>query len=235
MKATCPMIGCDAALELMSPFIDSMVNSEEAECLKEHLHECAPCSRQLQAFISLRALVAGIEPVPVPEDLQLDTRVKLSRERRPNDRNRWLARVDNILKPLAVPAVMGVALSLMGIVVLFGGLFAPREVQAKDGLPGPLVASIRNSLIYEPPQTTTPTLKRFSRSISPDLEQALSVQTDLSDKGLVMDYSVIGGSRSANVDRWLQEMLLLAQFRPATNWGNPVPSRVILSFVNVRG
>ena len=31
------------------------------------------------------------------------------------------------------------------------------------------------------------------------------------------------------------EVLLLAQFRPATSWGNPVPSRVILSFVNVRG
>jgi anti-sigma factor RsiW len=229
MKATCPMIGCDAAIELMSPFIDSMVNSEEAECLRSHLHECAPCSRQLQAFISLRNLITRIEPVPVPEDLQLDTRVKLSRERRPNDRNRWQARVDNILKPLAVPAVMGVALSLMGIVILFAGLFAPREVQAKEDLGGPLVAT------YEPPQTTTPTLKRFSRTISPDLEQALSVQTEVNDKGLVMDYSIIGGSRSANVDQWLQEMLLLAQFRPATSWGNPVPSRVILSFVNVRG
>src|ERR1051325_5967841 len=106
MKATSPIIGCDAAVELMSPFIDSMVTQEEAESLREHLPQCAPCSRQLQAFISLRNLVAGIEPIPVPEDLQLDTRVKLSRERRPNDRNRWQARVDNILKPLAVPAVM---------------------------------------------------------------------------------------------------------------------------------
>src|SRR6185503_9472169 len=181
MKAVSKMIGCDAAVELMSPFIDSMVTPEEAECLRSHLHECAPCSRQLQAFISLRNLIAGIEPVPVPEDLQLDTRVKLSRERRPNDRNRWHARVDNILKPLAVPAVMGVALSLMGIVILCGSLFAPREVQAKNDLGGPLVAT------YEPPQTTTPTLKRFSRTISPDLEQALSIQTEVSDKGTVMD------------------------------------------------
>lgn len=229
MQAISRIIGCDAAVELMSPFIDSMVTPEEAESLRSHLPQCAPCSRQLQAFISLRNLFAGIEPVPVPEDLQLDTRVKLSRERLPNDRDRWQARVDNILKPLAVPAVMGVALSLMGVVILFGGLFAPRVVHAKNDLTGPLVAT------YEPPQTTTPTLKRLSRTVSPDLEQALSVQTDLSDKGLVVDYSIIGGSRSAGVDQWLQEMLLLAQFRPATSWGNPVPSRVILSFVNVRG
>ena len=229
MKATSQIIGCDAAVELMSLFIDSMVNPEEEERLRSHLPQCASCSRQLQAFISLRNLIAGSETVPVPEDLQLDARLKLSRERRPNDRNRWQARVDNILKPLAVPAVMGIALSLMGIVILFGSLFAPREVHAKNDLGGPLVAT------YEPPQTTTPTLKRFSRTISPDLEQALSIQTEVSDKGLIVDYSIIGGSRSANVDQWLQEMLLLAQFRPATSWGNPVPSRVILSFVNVRG
>jgi anti-sigma factor RsiW len=229
MKAIPQIIRCDAAVELMSPFIDSMVTPEEAESLREHLHECAPCARQLQSFISLRNLVAGIEPVPVPEDLQLDARVRLSRERLPNGRNRWQSRVDNILKPLAVPAVMGVALSLMGIVILFGSLFAPREVQAKDDLGGPLVAT------YEPPETTTPTAKRFSRTMSPDLEQALSIQTEVNDKGLVVDYSIIGGSRSATVDQWLQEMLLLAQFRPATSWGNPVPSRIILSFVNVRG
>jgi hypothetical protein len=230
MKAISEIIGCDVARELMSPFIDSMVTAEEAECLRAHVSECAPCSRQLQTFISLRTLVAGVEPVAVPEDLQLDTRLRLSHERRPNDRNRWQARVDNILKPLAVPAVMGVALSLVGITVLFGSLFAPREVHANyNELGGPLVAT------YEPPRTTTPTLKRFSRMMSPDLEQALSIQTEVNDKGLVVDYSIIGGTRSANVDQWLQEMLLLAQFRPATSWGNPVPSRVILSFVNVRG
>src|SRR6187401_3618498 len=102
MRVIPQVIGCDAAKELMSPFIDSMVTTEESDCLRFHVSECAPCSRQLQSFISLRTLVAGIEPVPVPEDLQLETRVRLSNERRPNDLNRWQARVDNILKPLAV-------------------------------------------------------------------------------------------------------------------------------------
>src|SRR5436190_10793822 len=126
MKALSRMIGCDAAIELMSPFIDAMVTPEQSEGLRSHVQECASCSDQLQDFKSLRNMIAGMEPVPVPEDLQLDTRVKLSRERLPNDRNRWQARVDNNLKPFAVPALMGVALSLMGIVILFGSLFAPR-------------------------------------------------------------------------------------------------------------
>jgi hypothetical protein len=229
-------ISCDAAMELMSPFIDSMVTPEEAECLREHLFDCAPCARQLQCFVSLRNLMAGSEPIPVPEDLQLDIRVKLSRERLPNARDRWQARIDNILKPLAVPAVTGVAVTLLGFVVLLGVLVSPRSVHAKaPSQLNVLLTEDRLVSTYEPARTTAPTVRRFSRTMSPKMDQAVSVQTDLSETGLVTDYTVISGKSSPDVDQWLQEVLLLAQFRPATIWGSPVPSRVILSFVNVRG
>jgi hypothetical protein len=223
-------IGCDAAVELMSPFIDSMVTPAEAECLRSHLSECAPCVRQMQSFISLRNLMAGMEPVPVPEDLQLDARVKLSRARLPNWRDRWQSRVDNILRPLAVPAVAGVAVTFMGFVLLLSSLVTPKPVQASN-------TTTSFVMTYEPPRTTDPTIKRFTATKDLELDQALSVATDVSDKGQVVDYNVISGTRSAGVDQWLQEVLLLAQFRPATSrgWGTPVPSRMILSFVNVRG
>jgi hypothetical protein len=92
-------------------------------------------------------------------------------------------------------------------------------------------------MTYEPPRGTDSTIQRFSSTMSPELDQTLSVQTDVSQTGRVVDYNVISGTRSPGVDQWLQEVLLLAQFRPATSrgWGTPVPSRVILSFVNVRG
>ena len=230
MKAITKIVSCDAAKELMSPFIDSMVTPEEAESLRSHLSQCNPCVRLLQSFISLRNLMAGIEPTPVPEDLQLDTRLKLSRERLPNDRDRWQARVDNILKPLAVPAVMGIGLTVMGFIVLMGSLLAPHSVQAQSVTMTPMIGAY-----YEPPRTTTPTVRRISRTMTPDLDQTLSVSTDVSDRGIVTDFTVISGSRSPGVDQWLQEMLLLAQFHPATSWGNPIPSRMIFSFVNVRG
>jgi hypothetical protein len=230
MKAI-SIIGCDAAMELMSPFIDSMVTSEEAECLRSHLSDCAPCVRQMQSYISLRNLMAGVEPVPVPEDLQLDSRVRLSRARLPNGRDRWQARVDNILRPLAVPAFSGVALTLVGFVILLSSFVSTREVHAGNEITGSVV------MTYEPPRGTDSTIQRFSSTMSPELDQTLSVQTDVSQTGRVVDYNVIGGTRSPGVDQWLQEVLLLAQFRPATSrgWGTPVPSRVILSFVNVRG
>jgi len=87
-------ISCDAAQELISPFIDSMVSSKEAHLLQEHLSECHDCRHELQSLASLRTLMAGVEPSPVPEDLQLETRVRLSHERSRSLRAWWQSRMD---------------------------------------------------------------------------------------------------------------------------------------------
>src|ERR1700754_159785 len=94
---------CDRVEDLMSPFIDSMVSPEEASRLESHVADCEPCSRQLQGLISVRNLFASLEPAAAPEDLVLDTRIRLSHERSRNDYDRWHTRLNNVLKPLAIP------------------------------------------------------------------------------------------------------------------------------------
>lgn len=218
-------ISCEAALELMSPFIDSMVSLDEANSLRSHLSNCKSCKRQLQSFVSLRNVIAGAEPRPVPEDLQLETRVRLSHARQHNRRDRWQTHFDNILKPFAMPAVMGILLTLLGFGVLLGGLTAPRQVIAyEDGMAD----------FYQPPSTPDLTLRRLG-GVNADLDSALSVQSELNTVGKIDEISIISGERSPGVDRWLQELVLFSQFKPATHWGLPVRSRIILSFVTVRG
>jgi len=78
------MLGCDDAQDLMSPFIDSMASPDEVSRLKLHLSACESCQRQLQSFISVRSLLARIDHPVAPEDLVLDTRVKLSQARNKN-------------------------------------------------------------------------------------------------------------------------------------------------------
>lgn len=219
-------ISCQAALELMSPFIDSMVAVEEAQYLRSHVSDCVPCRRQLQSFVSLRNVIGCAEAVPVPEDLQLETRVRLSHERRNNTRERLQTRLNNLLRPVAMPAVMGITLTILGFAVLFGSLTSPRSVIAEDGKSNPLIG------VYQPPKTTDPTLRHLGATVS---TETLSVQTEVNNHGRIDDYSIIAGTRSPDVDRWLQELVLLSQFRPATFWGMPVRSRVIFSFVTVRG
>lgn len=217
---------CESVEGLMSPFIDSMVTPEDAARLESHVADCEPCSRHLQGLISVRNLFASLEPAAAPEDLVLDTRVRLSHERSRNDYDRWHTRLNNVLKPLAIPAVMGVSLTLLFFGVLFGTL-AGHTVFAQD-LAGPSVA------VYHPLQTTDPTIAHFGSVLGPDLDEPLSIETLVSDAGRVFDYRIIAGARSADIDRWVRETLLLAQFRPATFFGKPVSSRIILSFVDVR-
>jgi hypothetical protein len=229
MKAQLSMISCDAAQELMSPFVDSMVTVEEAESLRSHASECGPCRRQLQSFLSVRNLISGLAPVPAPEDLQLETRVRLSHERRRNRLDRLQSRFDNILRPFAVPAFMGMALTLLGFGILLGSLATPRDVMANNIRSSSLVG------VYEFPKTTDPTLRRLGAIASPELDQVLGIQTEVSRSGRIDDFSIIAGKRTPGVDQWLQELVLFSQFRPATYWGLPVRSRVIISFVTVRG
>lgn len=220
-------ISCDAALEFISPFIDSMVSAEQAETLRAHLADCARCRRELQSLASLRTLMAGVEPIPVPEDLQLETRIKLSHARSRNVREWWQSRIDNVLKPFAIPAVMGVVVTVIGFGILFGGLMS--HARTADDL-RPV------AIVYQQPRGTDSTMMRLGRVQPPMLDQALSIQAEMNDAGQIDGISVIGGTRSHGNDRWLQELVLLSQWRPATTyWGLPVRSRVILSFVTVRG
>jgi Putative zinc-finger len=230
MKEQFSIISCDAAFELMSPFVDSMVTAEEAESLQSHTSQCKTCRRQLQSFISVRNLMAGVEPVPVPEDLQLDTRVRLSHERLRNGLDRWQSRYNNMLRPFAVPAFMGIVLTLLGFSILLASLASPRGVMAEDTRSLATVATA-----YQFPKTSDPTLRRLGAIASPELDQVLSTQMEVSRAGRVDDFSIIAGKRTPGVDQWLQELVLLSQFRPATYWGLPVRSRVIISFVTVRG
>src|SRR6476659_4340473 len=113
-------LNCANAQELMSPFIDSMATPQEALNLEAHLEYCDACRRQLQSFISVRSLLSRAERPAPPEDLVLETRVRLSQARYSN----YVARLENRLSILAraivVPAFCGVSVTALLFAVLFG-------------------------------------------------------------------------------------------------------------------
>ena len=59
------------------------------------------------------------------------------------------------------------------------------------------------------------------------------IETHVGDDGRVIDYEIISGQQDPEVDKWVSELLYFAQFTPATAFGKPVDSRIILSFVAV--
>src|ERR1051326_8176759 len=150
---------CSSAQKLMSPFIDSMITAAEAEHLDFHVAMCQPCRRQLQSYKSMRSLLARVEKPVVPDDMVLDTRVRLSQGRNKNFFVRLENRLSCVLKPIVVPAVFGVSLTMLFLGILLGSFAS--DAKLPSNIP-------KNNIVNETPNTAGTTigfntqLRRFS-------------------------------------------------------------------------
>ena len=223
-------VDCDGAQELMSPFIDSMATPEEVSRLELHLNECEPCQRQLQSFISVRSLLTRMEQPKPPEDMVLQTRVRLSQARNSNVLERLENRLSNALRPIAIPAVGGVCVTMLFFGILLGATLSNTTVVAH----AESVMDRTSAGLYSPVRTTNLTMLRFAGSDTEGLEEPLMIETHVGDTGKVLDYKIISGPDTPEVKRWIREQLSLATFTPASAFGRPVDSKIILSFVAVK-
>jgi hypothetical protein len=212
----------------MSPFIDSMVTADEADRLESHVAACQPCQRQLQSYISMRSLVARIDVPPMPEDMVLETRVRLSHARNNNFLVRFENRLNNFLRPMIVPALLGAALTMLLFGFLLGSLTSQSTVLAQDHFEEQPVYRL-----FQPVRTENANWIRFA-SNDKNLEEPLTIETYVGHEGRVLDYQVLSGPQNPEVNGWIRQVLSLAQFTPATAFGKPIESRIILSFVAVR-
>jgi Putative zinc-finger len=222
-------VECTSVQHLMSPFIDSMVTADEAERLESHVAACQPCQRQLQSYISMRSLVARIDVPPMPEDMVLETRVRLSHARNNNFLVRLENRLNNFLRPMIVPALLGAALTMLLFGFLLGSLTSQTTVLAQDHFEEQPVYRL-----FQPVRTENANWIRFASNDKQDLEEPLTIETYVGHEGRVLDYQVLSGPQNPEVNGWIRQVLSLAQFTPATAFGKPIESRIILSFVAVR-
>jgi len=225
-------VNCKSAQALMSPFIDSMATPEEIAKLELHLNACEPCQRQLQSYISIRNFIARApQPVP-PVDLVLETRVRLSQERHRNYLARLENRLANVLKPIAIPAIAGVSLTMLFFGVLLGAMISNTTVMARDRVS--TVSDEHAPGLYKPVRTTNLTMIRFAGSDTDKLSEMVMIETHVGETGRVLGYTIISGEETPEVRRFVQEQLSLATFTPAMAFGKPVDSMIILSFVAVK-
>jgi hypothetical protein len=156
-----------------------------------------------------------------------------SRMRRMKDRAEIL--LDNVFRPLTVPATGGF-LSAIVVFVLVFQMIAPgitvRAVQNDVALnlmrPAELVT------LSDYPQSWAPEQNDLELSLPHDL--LLDVIVDA--HGQMTDYQILSGPDSHELRRQLDQMLLFSRFSPMLSFGRPTAGgHVILSFsaVHVRG
>lgn len=119
---------CWTAKRRTADYVDGRLRKSERARLESHLRECHSCSQDVDHMRSVRSALGNL-PVPLsPPRLGTALRVKASQERQAVLDRRgsglarlvrdWKFRLDEIMRPLTIPATGGLLSSLM----LFGAL-----------------------------------------------------------------------------------------------------------------
>lgn len=223
-------MNCTETRSLYSLYLDGAVTGRQMAEIDEHRRNCPSCAYEYHMLRQTQLAVSSVGRRQPPPDLALRLRVALSheiaRQKRPVFEG-MMARFDNALRGIMVPATAG-ALSAIAFLALLVGFFAvPATVQARS-------SDVPTMLHTQPELRSTP----FGWQASALEADSLVVDVSVDANGRVQDYRIISAPPdSSEIMTQLNNMLIFTQFRPATSFGQPVAGRALLSFskINVRG
>jgi len=172
----------------------------------------------------MQSVVGSLGRKVAPPDLNLKLRVAISQEIANSRRSRWdRLRVhwENAFNATMVPATAGVVTTLIIFGLLISFLY-PAQVRAANDVP---------TMLYTPAQLQS---APFELSMGAANEDSLVVEAYVGPDGRVQDYRILSAPEdAAAVLPQLKNMLIFATFQPATAFGQPTASRVVLTFSKV--
>jgi hypothetical protein len=238
---------CNTVRTKLAGYLDDAVTGaalvEERIHIREHLEACAYCREELQRYRKLSMLLSRVPRNLPPADLAVRIRVAAaqalptqdfrSRTRRIRDRVELL--LDNVFRPLTVPATGGFFSAILVFVIVLQLI-----------VPGITVRAVPNDVplnILRPAELIT--LSDYPSSWAPEqhdvelsLPHGLLIDVTVDKNGQMVGYQIISGPHSVDLRHQLDQMLLFSRFRPMMSFGRPTSGgHVILSFsaVRVRG
>jgi hypothetical protein len=188
-----------------------------------------------------QAVVSALHVLPrrvPPSDLTTRLRVIASRERTRRGifatmqsaaahyRERAMLVFENLARPLAIPAVGGVAAAL--IILGIAAMQYPIPAHARS---------------YDVPTVLYTEASFKNMGLFPLDTEEVVIDLTIDESGRVLDYQFVDGGVPIQNDQQLKRQidaaLLFAEFVPATSFGQPIPGKVRLSFrrghIDVRG
>ena len=216
---------CSVARQLMSSCLDGEATRSQLAHMDEHLRSCVECAAHYHSVRQTQTLIASLGRKPAPVDLALRLRVALSQEMANSRRRRWdslRVRWENAFNAVMVPATAG----LVTTMVIFGlliSLIYPGQVRASNDVP---------TMLYTPAELQfTP----FELSMGTSNADSLLVEAYVGPDGRIQDYRILSAPEDAQaILPELKNLLLFTTFHPATAFGQPTASRVVLSFSKVQ-
>ncbi len=209
----------------------------------EHLNGCDDCRAELETFRKLSVLLSRMPKNVPPADLAVRIKVAAAQSQPSHNvssvfrkvRDRAEILLDNVFRPLTVPATGGI-FSAVVVFVLVLQLMAPGlTVQAvQNDVPLAILRPAELISISDYPQAWSSEQHELELS----LPQGLQVYVTVDARGQMLDYEIVSGPASPALRHQLDQVLLFSRFRPMMSFGRPTAGgHVILSFnaVHVRG
>ena len=213
---------CGWARTRIGQYIELDLGSIEEALVRFHLARCANCNQHYEQSETVAGLLATL-PVPRPSS-RLGVRIlsalsieAVRRDQPSVRRQRFMIKVGNLLRPIAVPALGGVLVALILVPTLLSAFWMEPTAYADDiplrFLAEPLVAA---------PVMARPSPYRVVRDCT--------VIAYIDMQGDVYDYRVVSDEPlDQRMQGELANALLTSKFQPAIRFGQPIlGQRVIL-------
>lgn len=236
---------CDKVHRRLAGYLDdasvSQARSEERVAIRQHLEICEPCREELQRYRKLAVLMSRVPRAVPPTDLAVKIKVAASQAQATQDwRGRWQRikdrseiLVDNVFRPLTVPATGGFFSAIIIFVFVLHIILPGITVQADPN-------DVPTALLRPAELISLSNMPASPEMQHPDvgLQHDLLVDVIVDSQGQMSTYEIIDGPDTPAVRHQLDQVLLFSRFRPMLSFGRPTPGgHVVLSFsaVHVRG
>jgi hypothetical protein len=238
---------CDTVQTKLAGYLDDAITSaarvEERVQIRQHLEACNVCREELERFRKLSVLLSRVPQNIPPAGLAVRIKVAAaqaqhsqgwpSRIRRVKDRAEIL--LDNVFRPLTVPATGGFFSAILVFVLVLQMIVPGITVQAvQNDVDLNLMRQAKLLSLSDYPQAWAPEQHDLELS----LPHGLLLDVTVDAQGHMTDYQILSGPNSQELRRQLDQMLLFSRFSPMLSFGRPTAGgHVVLSFsaVRVRG
>ena len=224
-------ITCRTVQAALWEFVSARLEADEREAIAFHLNDCAKCAARRAEIRSVRTALKSLPEKFASPLLQTKLRVVASRERarrlrrmdwatrRKNFREEFRLVFDNLVRPMAMPAMGGVLASCL----CFGMLVDKLHMHATSGTDVPVSLFSEATLENGSPFTVA--------------GKDVVVMLNVDENGKVTDFTVPQGDATPDQMNQIGNLVLYSTFVPARAFGQRISSKVLVAIqhVNIKG
>jgi hypothetical protein len=214
---------CRRVRKLLHEYVDDWLGWREAQKIDQHLGVCPHCALELHQLKSLRELMRSLSRRELPRDLDLQMKILVSKQSVRGFPVKAFAQLRDFVRPIAIPAVSGVALTFLFFVPLLSIFFTGANLNASDrDIPSGIFTEPRPERLY------------ISQFVQLDnfrsVKEPIELEVEVSQDGTVRDYRILKGPNDPATVKSLNQFLYFeVKIPPATLFGRPTEGKIILS------